>query len=352
MSITLQIPPFTTEANRIPLGSKPNMGLQINNKHHELQPSFAKGLLKPARVEESAQYKQSKCTEREIRKSMVKPVNRKEVPKTGNPNAEHINISASDAATELRNYCVKHGLFAKWEGTGQTPTEIANWWRNEFRSQLSITTLGNNFIYIECYIESLKSRLLIGDYVFDKGLNFKFLDWRPKFDENKYFFNTSSKWILIRSLPIELMHVKILMDIGNKLGKFISLERNWSDRSDIKILIEVSKNIKKLKNLSINTVDNMYNITPEWFSGEVSEDLYCYGNINPRSKKPQTRITTKQKQDNGIKIQFNEDIGGFTISEVEKGKKQGSIANIHNGNSPDNAKIIMKNPEDGSKERI
>lgn len=31
------------------------------------------------------------------------------------------------------------------------------------------------------------------------------------------------------------MHAKILIEIGDKLGKFIVVEANWSKKSDIKI---------------------------------------------------------------------------------------------------------------------
>lgn len=64
------------------------------------------------------------------------------------------------------------------------------------------------------------------EIVFYKGINFKFIDWHPKFDTNNYEFNTVSKWIVIHNCLVQLIHAKILIEIGNRLGKFTGLEKN------------------------------------------------------------------------------------------------------------------------------
>lgn len=80
-------------------------------------------------------------------------------------------------------------------------------------------------MYIECHDKSLKAKLLHEDYVFYKGTNFNFIDWQPNFDANGFEFKMESKWIEIHNVPIELMHAKILIEIGDSLGKFIAVEK-------------------------------------------------------------------------------------------------------------------------------
>lgn len=58
---------------------------------------------------------------------------------------------------------------------------------------------------------------------FYKGVNFNFIEWKPKFDANKFKFKSALKWVEIHNVPIKLMHAKILMEIGDKLGKFIAV---------------------------------------------------------------------------------------------------------------------------------
>lgn len=69
----------------------------------------------------------------------------------------------------------------------------------------------------------MKAKLLHEDYVFYKGINFNFIDWQPNIDAKSFEFETVPKWIEIHNVPIELMHAKILIEIGESLGKFIAV---------------------------------------------------------------------------------------------------------------------------------
>lgn len=315
--ITAQIPSFATKANGVPLGSK----AQLKWSQSEPRRLQAEGLIKPSRFGEPTHHTNIKNTHvmQKTWKEPKIPVRKHISTNSKNPRSEPIQISAPNAAMELRNYCVKHGLFAKWEGNGQSSSEIVNWWRETFHGQVSIISLTNNFIFIECIKESLKSRLLEGEQVFYKGMNFKFLDWKPKFNPNRHEFSTESRWIIIHSLPMELMHVKILIDIGNSIGKFVALEKNWSDKSDIKILIDVERSTDYLRNISINTMDGNYNLISKWFNGEIAEEI-C--GLNPNVRKTQNRNTGNlMKPTNKVNIQFNNDIGGFIITDSQIGDK-------------------------------
>lgn len=210
------------------------------------------------------------------------------------PNLDHTKISTPSAALELRNYCKEHGLFAKWGGNNQPLVEIAKWWKETFQGHVSITALANNFLYIECYKKSLKSKLLNEKHVFYKGFNFNFIEWQAKFNAKK--FKSTSKWIEIHNVPIDFMHAKILIEIRDKLDKSIAIEVNWSEKSDIKILIEVDKGMKNLKNITLDTVDGNYILSPVWYHGPISENLSFCKRTNPSIHKPQASKIDKHKK--------------------------------------------------------
>ncbi|GLJ48764.1 hypothetical protein SUGI_1028390 [Cryptomeria japonica] len=279
--ITSRISNYATKENHIPLGNRAAASDWCQSLQRPLcnsQPHFnhAGGFIKPTGVGGATlqhQHQNFKVTEptpviRSSYNSMnnYAPKERRNhyVLKSVTSNLDCIKISTPSVALELRNYCQENGIFAKWGGNGQPLAEIAKWWKDAFQGQVSITTLANNFLYIECHNKSLKMKLLFEEFVFYNGVNFKFIDWHSEFDANKFEFKNPSKWIEIRNVPVELMHAKILIEIGDKLGKFIAVEVNW---------------------------------------------------MNPNRQKPQAPKPDKPiKLCNRVNIQFNNDIGGFIIN--------------------------------------
>ncbi|GLJ51853.1 hypothetical protein SUGI_1101580 [Cryptomeria japonica] len=351
--ITSRILGCATKANRIPLGTRvvafgPCQPLQ--RPLHNSQPhlNHAEGFIKPTGVGGVALPK--RC--HKLRNIKPTPVVRSSLNHVNNyapkarssqyslksvtPNLECIKISTPSVALKLRNYYEEHGLFAKWHGNDQPLAEIANWWKDTFKGQVSITALANNFLYIECYKKSLKTKLLYEEYVFDNGVNFKFIGWHSEFDANKFEFKSTSKWIEIHNVPVELMHAKILIEIGDKLGKFIVVEANWLEKYDIKILIEVDNSMNNLKNISLDTVDGNYILSPVWYHGPVSENLSFYKRVNPSTQKPQAPKPDRHKESfNRIDIQFNNDIGSFIINvNLQEVNNHATPPDLRAGNNP------------------
>lgn len=56
----------------------------------------------------------------------------------------------------------------------------------EYVDQVSINILFDNFLFIDCNKESLKLEVLNDRPVFYKGVNFRLIDWQPKFDSKQY----------------------------------------------------------------------------------------------------------------------------------------------------------------------
>ncbi|GLJ31975.1 hypothetical protein SUGI_0643630 [Cryptomeria japonica] len=232
-----------------------------------------------------------------------------------NLDPEPIKIKYPTEAKDLSKYCRGRSLFARWGGSNQPLEEIVEWWKTKLHGQVSITTLVNNFIYIECHDKSMKAKLLHKDYVFFKGINFNFIDWQPKFDANSFEFEMESKWIEIHNVPVELMHAKILIEIGDSLGKFIAVEKNWSDSSDIKMLIEFNKAKGDLKNIILQTIDGIYTLILVWYNGPVAKDLAFCKRSNHNLQKPQATVLDKIVASNAkLDIQFNDNRGGFIIN--------------------------------------
>ncbi|GLJ44889.1 hypothetical protein SUGI_0944920 [Cryptomeria japonica] len=355
--ITSRIPGCATKANHIPLGTRaaasdPCQSLQRPLQNSQPRFNQAEGFKKPTGVGGiTLPHRRHNLKDIEpasvIRNSLnhvsnatLKARRSKCALKPVTPNLDCIKISTPSATLELRNYCEEHRLFAKWGGNDQPLAEIAKWWKETFQGQVSITALANNFLYIECHKKTLKTKLLYEEHVFYNRANFNFIDWQSKFDANKFEFKSASKWIEICNVPIELMHAKILIEIGDKLGKFIAVEANWSEKSDIKILIEVDNGMKNLKNITLDTVDDNYILSPVWYHGPIFENLSFCKRINPSIQKPQVPKLDKHKETfNRVDIQFNNDIGGFVINadpqEVYNHATPPPPSDLRAGNNPD-----------------
>lgn len=89
------------------------------------------------------------------------------------------------------------------------------------------------------------------------------------------------------------MHAKILIEIGDSLGKFIAVKKNWSNNLDIKMLIEFNKAKGDLKNIILETINGIYTLKPVWFNGSVEEDLAFYKRSNHNFRKPQASVLDK-----------------------------------------------------------
>ncbi|GLJ30416.1 hypothetical protein SUGI_0601950 [Cryptomeria japonica] len=323
--ITSQIPNCTTKANKIPLGSRTNNlgpGQSIRKPQQNMRPftNRTKGYVRPVKEGGRAlpfhgpKFAKSISVSKQGN-SPYKVVRNEDSLVVTNLDPDPIKIKYPIEAKDLSKYCRGHSLFARWGGNNQPLEEIVEWWKTKFHGQVSITTLVNNFIYIECHDKSMKAKLLHEDYVFYKGINFNFIDWQPKFDANSFEIEMESKWIEIHNVPIELMHAKILIEIGDSLGKFIAVEKNWSNSSDIKMLIEFNKAKRDLKNIILETIDGIYTLKPVWYNGPITEDLAFCKRSNHNLQKPQATVLDKIVASNEIlDIQFNDNRGGFIIN--------------------------------------
>lgn len=181
------------------------------------------------------------------------------------------------------------------------------------------------------------------EHVFYKEVNFNFIDWQSKFDAKKFEFKSTSKWIEIHNVPVELMHSKILIEIGDKLGKFIAIEANWSEKSDIKILIEVDNGMKNLNNITLDIVDGNYILSLVWYHGPISENLSFCKRTNPSIQKPKAPKLDKHKEMfDKVDIQFNNYMGGFIINidpqELYNHATPPPPLDLRAGNNPDKIK--------------
>ncbi|GLJ13263.1 hypothetical protein SUGI_0209260 [Cryptomeria japonica] len=129
--ITTRVPVFATNANRVPLGLRnsewPHLGMQ--GKH-------AEGFIKPSRVREPISWRNSNDIEEKRTKTRAEQVMQRKKQvwiNTNQPKPKPDIITSTN--TELRDFCEKHGLFAKWEGKGQSSSDIAEWWRKEYRGK-------------------------------------------------------------------------------------------------------------------------------------------------------------------------------------------------------------------------
>ncbi|GLJ16195.1 hypothetical protein SUGI_0270740 [Cryptomeria japonica] len=180
--ITSRIPGCATNANSIPLGFRANTygpGHPLRKPQHSSHPHTyrAEGYRRPAmdggrampyhgpklvnsmpvsKLGNSLHHESKNVTRSEGALAVI------------NPDPDCIKILNPKEAMELSKYCRGHELFAKWRGNNQPLAEIVEWWKTTFHSQVSITTLANNFLYIECYNKSLKAKLLHEEYVFTK----------------------------------------------------------------------------------------------------------------------------------------------------------------------------------------
>lgn len=88
-----------------------------------------------------------------------------------------------------------------------------------------------------------------------------------------YKFQEISKWVRFKYIPVELMHAQILFNIGDCLGGFIGLEKNWCRSSDIKMLINFDSCIPQLKPIIFTIANCKYYLEPELYDAPVSNHL-------------------------------------------------------------------------------
>lgn len=187
------------------------------------------------------------------------------------------------------------------------------------KNQISITCLKNDFLFIKCNSSQLKNHLLRNNHRFFKGYCFKFFNWKSNFSPKDFDKLRVSKWIRLPTMPIELMHIHTLKNLGDFLGGFEGIEDNYMDSSDIKILVRVEIDKLKFKPIKIITNHSIYRIYPEILMGNISakEVISPIQNIERKSIKTK-KVSGTEK---GKNIKFDPK-GGFLFHKQNPRAKE------------------------------
>ncbi|GLJ26415.1 hypothetical protein SUGI_0509330 [Cryptomeria japonica] len=237
--------------------------------------------------------------------------------------------------------CQKLGVFAKWLGSGQDIRDIVDRWEYTYASQVSISILPNDFIFIICNSEALRNELLHGYLIIFKGYNYMFIEWQRNFDPFVVKHNSNPRWINIPYLPVELLHFDSIVEIGNALGTFIGVDGNFSRSTEVKLLVDMDNNRKNPKPLELITSQEAYFIKANFYKGSVLVNVLTHiTNMGSPSINPPSL-------EKSINLYFNNDVGGFYIEWTKPIDDNDNIDNILGTNShvKPQSKEVSKSPE-------
>ncbi|GLJ11286.1 hypothetical protein SUGI_0150600 [Cryptomeria japonica] len=178
-------------------------------------------------------------------------------------NTDNIMIISNNHTDKLWDCYNAHGLFGKWFDYGVPSSKIQQWLKSFTGNQISIMSLENDFLFINCNTADLKDNLLKNNQRFFKGYCFKFFNWKPNFSPKDVEKIRVPKWIRFPNMPVELIHNEVLKKLGEFLGGFEGLEDNYLESFDIKILANIEIGKSTFDPIKIITNHSIYEIKPE-----------------------------------------------------------------------------------------
>lgn len=182
-------------------------------------------------------------------------------------------------------------------------------------NQISIISLENDFLFINCNTVDLKNNLLKNNHRYFKGYYFKFFNWKPNFSPKDVEKTRVPKWIQFPNMPIELIHNNVLKKLGDFIGGFESLEDNYLESSDIKILANIEIGKSTFDPIKIITNHSIYEIKPEI----PAKDFTPRTGISPFQGSKKTCIKASMGVD--LNIKFNP-MGDFMFNKQYLGSME------------------------------
>lgn len=110
---------------------------------------------------------------------------------------------------------------------GDCKKDIMKWWSQSFPGMVSVRSLQNDFLFIECKDSTLRSSIIYGSPIFYLGSTFHLIEWKPGFDPDNYRIRRSPIWLSLVGLPSEYWCMEALLKIRDALGALVGIEEDF-----------------------------------------------------------------------------------------------------------------------------